>query len=442
MNDKDRRPFRTAFGLLRRTTPFLFLNAAVYAVFFLIIAIWLGIFGGLAVLFAERLAVLAVIFFVIAVAGPAALLSLARRYLLYLVQGAHIAVATTLLFDGSLPAGEGQIAFGRAQVQQRFRDVSVLFAVDRAVHGVVSAFTRRFVNLAERLPLGQGVGNAARVGASVVNRSLSYVDEAILSYAIVRQEENVWRSARHGVILYAQSYKPILGAAVKIWLLGRAVFIGLLIVLGIPAVLVLLTFDAVWFQIVVLVGVVMLAWLITAATYEPFAMLYSLTTYHRAIEGAEVDPVWDRRLQQVSNKFKEIVGKAQEGGGEPDPLDTATVSPDAVQLDSPGGPAAPAGPTGGAPGGFGGGSNPLGGLRSVTKGGGLGALGGIVGDVLSQVGQPTSNPQQPPTPPQQSPGTQPPADTQPTPPAPQPEHEPPLAAEPPPTTGEDDTTPG
>jgi hypothetical protein len=330
----ERKPFTIAVGLLRRTTPFLLLNAAVYAGFFLAILAWLGIFGGMAAFFANRIEVLAFVFLLIAIGGPGALLALARRYLLYLVQGAHIATATTLLFQGELPEGQGQVAYGRAQVQQRFRDVSILFAVDRAVHGVVASFTRKFVRIADMLPLGDAIASLARLAAGIINRSVSYVDEAILSYAIARDEPNVWRSARHGVILYAQAYKPILGSAVKIWLLGRVAFLALLVVLGIPGVLLLLTFDAIWFQIVVAVAVVMLAWLTIAATYEPFAAIYTLVTYHQAIEGVEVNAVWDERLQQLSKRFTEIVGKARQGGGT-DPLDGASTPQELRQLDQP-----------------------------------------------------------------------------------------------------------
>ncbi|MFU8841267.1 MAG: hypothetical protein ACNA8R_11185 [Nitriliruptoraceae bacterium] len=391
----ERKPFTIAVGLLRRTTPFLLLNAVVYAGFFLLIVAWLAAFGGLAAFFANRIEVLAFLFLLIAIGGPGALLALARRYLLYLVQGAHIATATTLLFDGQIPEGQGQVAYGRAQVQSRFRDVSILFAVDRAVHGVVSTFTRSFVRIADMLPLGNAVSNLARLGATIVNRSVSYVDEAILSYAIAKGEANVWRSARHGVILYAQAYKPILGSAVKIWLLGKVAFIALLLVLGIPAVLVLLAFDAVWFQVVVFVAVVMLAWLIMAATFEPFAAIYTLVTYHQATEGVEVNAVWDQRLQQVSKRFKEIVGKAQQGGGGPDPLDTATVLPETMQLDGPNARAAT--PSTGGPGGGGatGGGNPLAGLRSAGRSGGLG---GMVGGLLSQVGQSSQGHHAPPPP--------------------------------------------
>ena len=400
----ERKPFSIAVGLLRRTTPFLLLNAGVYAGFFLAIIAWLAAFGGLAVLFSTRVELLAVIFLLIAITGPGVLLALARRYLLYLVQGAHIAVATTLLLHDRIPEGQGQIAFGRAQVQSRFRDVSFLFLLDKLIHGVVSTFTRSFVRIVDMLPLGGAFSNVARIGATIVNRSVSYVDEAILSYAIAKEQQNVWSSARHGIILYAQSYKPILGVAVKTWLLGRVIFLAVLVVLGIPGVLVLLAFDAIWFQAVVIVGVLMLSWLIVAATYEPFAAIYTLVTYHKAIEGVEVNAVWDQRLQQVSKQFREMVGKAQEQASGTDPLDTTTVPSEVLELDAsqqggaggsggqpPAGSAGAVGGSGGgsgAAGGFGGGGgsggNPLSAMRGGRRGGGLG---GMVGGMLSQVAQ-------------------------------------------------------
>ncbi|TVP54502.1 MAG: hypothetical protein EA351_12940 [Gemmatimonadales bacterium] len=310
-------------GLLLRTTPFLVFNAAVYGAFFLAAVAWLGVFGGLAVLFAPRIELLSLIFMVIAVAGPFGVLTFGRRYILYLVKGGHIAVITKLLVDGEIPEGRGQIAYGRDEVQKRFRDVSILFVLDRMIDRVVRRFTNRFVRLVDWLPLGQGAGKAARWVAAIVNRSLSYVDQAILSYAISLDDDNVWRSSRHGLILYAQAYKPVLMTALKVWLLGRAFFIVSLVVIGVPGVLFLLVFDAIWLQIAVLAATLILASLLVRAVYEPFATTWTIVTYHRAIQGVEVDPVWDERLQSVSGEFKKLVGRAREFDPRRDPVDEA-----------------------------------------------------------------------------------------------------------------------
>ncbi|WP_234572047.1 hypothetical protein [Rhodohalobacter sp. 614A] len=302
--------FGKAFKLLTKTTPFLGLNILVYGVFFLVSVIWFSVFGGLAYFFAERVELLAYLFFIVAVAGPYSVLYFGRRYILYLVKGAHIAVLTKFYVNNELPDQKTQIAYGREIVETNFKDVSILFGLDQLIHGVVKRFTRRFVRIVDWLPLGGGATDVARWAAKIVERSLSYVDEAILSYAIAKDEENVWNSARHGIILYAQSYKPILMSALKVWFLGKAFYVGLLIILGIPGVIMMMLFDAIWFQIITIVGVFLLTSLIIRAIFEPFAVAYTLITYHESIQGVTVNKEWDERLQSISSEFKKIVDRA------------------------------------------------------------------------------------------------------------------------------------
>ncbi len=408
MTTADVKPFSTAVGLTRRTMPFLLLNALVYGAFFLAVVLWLGVFGGLAVFFADRVELLAIVFFVIAIAAPAAVLGFARRYVLYLVQGAHIAVVTELLTRGQVPEGKGQVEYGRGLVKELFRDVSILFALDRLIDGVVKRITRRFVRLVDVLPLGGGASQVARWAAAIVNRSMSYVDEAILSLTLVRGERNVWRSARHGLILYAQAYKPVLGAAVRIWLLGRAIFLVVLLLVAIPGAFLLANAEGL-LVVVLVVGLVLLSSLLVRAVFEPFAMVYILVTYHQAIEGVEVNAEWDRRLQSVSDKFRELVGQAQQASPDVDPLDQVDVPPAAIGDGTPGAPSAPGAAN--TPG-FGG----LGGRSGLRPG--RGGVGGMVGGLLSQAAQSMQQPQGSGDPSQAS-GSQP-APPPPAPPAPPP----------------------
>lgn len=422
MSTPHAKPFSTAVGLTRRTMPFLLLNAAIYGGFFLAVVLWLGVFGGLAVFFAERVEFLAIVFFIIAIVAPGAVLAFARRYVLYLVQGAHIAVVTELLIRGQVPDGKGQVEYGRGLVKELFRDVSILFALDRLIDGVVKRITRRFVRLVDVLPLGGGASQVARWAAAIVNRSMSYVDEAILSLTLARGERNVWRSARHGLILYAQSYKPVLGAAVRIWLLGRAIFVAVLVLVAIPGAMLLGNVEGL-FVVVLVVGFVLLASLLVRAVFEPFAMVYILVTYHRAIEGVEVNAEWDRRLQSVSGGFREIVGQAQQASPDVDPLDQVDVPPAAIGDGTPAAPAAPGPANTPGFGGLGGGS----GFRP-----GRGGVGGMVGGLLSQAAQSMQQPQGQQPQGQQPQGQQPPQPDAGTPPPPSP---PPPS--PPPASGGD-----
>lgn len=313
MNQEKKQPsaFSKAFRLLTKTTPFLGLNIIVYGGFFLASVLWFGIFGGLAFFFSTRVEILAYIFFILAIAGPYSVLYFGRRYILYLVKGAHIAVLTKFYTNNELPEQKTQIAYGREIVQTNFKDVSILFGLDQLIDGVVKRFTRKFVRIVDWLPLGGGATQVAEWAAKIVERSLSYVDEAILSYAIAKEEDNIWKSARHGIILYAQVYKPVLMAALKVWFLGKAFYVGLLILLGIPGIIVMMLFDAIWFQIITIVGVLLLTSLIIRAVFEPFAVAYTIITYHETIKGETVNEEWDQRLQSISGEFKKLVGRAE-----------------------------------------------------------------------------------------------------------------------------------
>lgn len=314
--------FKTAFELLLKTIPFLILNAAVYGGFFIASVIWLAIFGSIAYFLSSRIELLAYIFFFIAVGGPYGVLIFGRKYVLYLVKGAHIAVLTKLFKTGKVPENQQQVSYGKEIVQSNFKDVSILFGLDRLIDGTVKRFTRKFVRFVDFLPIGGGASQVARWAAKIINQSLTYVDEAILSYAISKDEKNVWNSARHGIILYAQSYKPVLMTAVKVWILGRVFFVVVLLIFGIPGILLMLVFNPIWFQLLTIVAVLLLTTLITRAVFEPFAMAYTLITYHNAIEGVEVNKEWDERLQNISKEFKKLVNKARSFGAST--KDTAT----------------------------------------------------------------------------------------------------------------------
>ncbi len=322
--------WRTAVKLVTKTPSFLGLTAGVYAAFFLLSLLWFAIWGGLAFLMARlEMPFLALVAIVIGLGVGGGIVAFARRYLLYLVTGGHIAVMTELLKNGSLPEGKSQIAFGRERVKELFVDMSILFGLDQLIKGTLNAIQNRIIRASSLLPLPGGFRKVAKLITEILKRSLIYVDEAILSYAIYRGEKGVWTSARHGVILYAQSYKPILKTAALSWALGKlflflafivfmAVGIGLLLALGINHIIA---------QAIVVGVALSAAYALEQVVFEPFALAYVLVTYYYSIAGTVPDPEWDQRIQSVSDSFKKLVGKAREESGEEAEVEKAEPAP-------------------------------------------------------------------------------------------------------------------
>ena len=294
--------------------PLLGLNALVYIAFFIIAVVWFSVWTALAVLGTTLIHGFVGLFcFVIAVGFGGWIWRIARRYLLYLVKGAHIAAMTDTMTGRDVPGGLNQIKYGQEIIKKYFKDVSMLFGLDMLINGVVRALTGTVVNITNILPLPGSARKLLRVIRTIINRSLSYVDEAILSHAIRRREPNVWASARHGTILYAQGYKGILLNTAKIYVLGKVLDVVLFAVLLVPFLGIAALLDTAAGGFVFLAGLILAAIgsrLIELAFYEPFALAYVLVTYHRETEGLEPDPEWDQRLQDMSGKFREIVGKA------------------------------------------------------------------------------------------------------------------------------------
>lgn len=298
--------FGEAFQLIAKTMPFIWVRLGSYLLLGLVLALFFGIIGGLAYLLAQLWAPLGVILFLVAFGGAWGIVRWASRYYFYMLKAAHTAVMTEVIVTGKAPQGS-QIAYGKQQVTSRFKDTSIMFGVDVLVDGVVKAFTRTFARLAGILPI-PGLDGLMGIAQRVAVASTTYVDEAILSRAYAQKEQNVWKVAHDGVVLYAQAWKPILANAVALSLLGYVEFVVLLVILGIPALAIGLAVPAL--QVALGVAVLVLAWMIKLAVSDAFSLAATLVAYHRSTESMAINLEWKGKLEGASGKFKDLGLKA------------------------------------------------------------------------------------------------------------------------------------
>ena len=231
-----------------------------------------------------------------------------REYILYIVKAGHIAVMVHLLDGNPLPRGEGQIAYARREITERFAESNTLFALDQIIKGVIRALTG-ILNVASAILPIPGVHGLIGFINGIIRMSLTYVDEIILAYNIRTRSENPWESSKDALILYAQNggnmIKNAVWLSIFMWLLSALIF---LLLLGPAFALVYLlpgSPAAFGFGLAVL-----LAWSTKAAILEPFAIAALMQAYFRAIEGQVPDPQWDERLSRASDKFRELKDKA------------------------------------------------------------------------------------------------------------------------------------
>jgi len=316
------------FQALVRTLPFIILRIAVYAGIALAYVLSVGVGAGIG----AAIALLA--------GGPGAgalwggligfgivsiVLLWARRYLLYLVKAAHIAVLVEVLDGGELPAGRGQVEHGRRVVTERFIETSVLFGIDLLIKGVLRILNRTLFTLSGFVPL-PGLRNLVALIARVVNMSLTYTDEIILAHNIRVRSDNPWESSREALVLYAQNYGAMLRNSVfllvVIWALTIAVFVVFLAPAGAIAAL----FPNAVGGTAVLTALVA-AWAVKAALLEPFAVAALMQVFFKVTADQAPDPEWDRRLAGMSKKFVALKRQASAHSAGNAPGDAAAGQP-------------------------------------------------------------------------------------------------------------------
>jgi len=299
--------FGETLSILLKTSPYLGIMVVIYGLIGFGAAIYLGLLFLMAKIFGGA----GFLIFLIGLGCLFGLLKLIQRYMLYMVKAGHIAVITELIHKGSLPANTNQLEYGKQAVTRLFKEISVLFVVDQLVSGIVKSFNRMAVRIADQIPI-PGVESLARVAGMITHFAVTYVDEAILSFNLARNDKNIWESAKKGVILYAQNWKPILTNAVILSIVSIVGFVVCVVVMLIPfGLLSIMTAN----------GALKAFWLFCALTIgyglkvsliNPFCLVATIITYNRTIEGQEPNIDWEMKLEQVSDKFRQLKAKAAE----------------------------------------------------------------------------------------------------------------------------------
>ena len=300
-------------GLMAKTMPFLVFRFLIYFAitfaYFLLTGIGAGVGYGIGMIGGEPGAFS---FFggLVGFGIMSVIAYLLREYLLYMVKAGHIAVLVELMEGKELPQGRGQIQHAQAVVRERFTESSVLFGVDQLIKAVLRAFNRVFFTVTSFIPI-PGLRNVVKLINTVVNLSLTYLDEVILAHNIRTRSDNPWASSRTALILYAQNYKAFLKnaffLAFIIWGLTLLVF---LLILG-PLIGLVTILPAVAGPLTLIFALVF-AWGVKQSVIEPIGMTALMQVFFKVTEGQEPNPEWENKLEGVSKKFGEFGRKARD----------------------------------------------------------------------------------------------------------------------------------
>ncbi len=234
------------------------------------------------------------------------------RYVLYLVKVAHIAVIAHIIDTGEVPSN--QIQYGKAQVSEKFVEASALFAVDQVIKAVIKQFNRAVVRVARFASVVPALKNVVQVLGRAIGLAASYIDEAIIAHMFISGEENRWRAARDGVVLYGKNWKPVLGSTLLIVLAMYAVsFVFFLLLAPVASLLGGLSPLLEVVSWVLVAGIVLTVY---TGFLKPWVKTVVITTF--LIESADTSPDSEtmNRIAERSSRFSELLEKAETDGEE------------------------------------------------------------------------------------------------------------------------------
>ena len=298
-----------AFGLMRRTAPFVIFRVIVYfgisAAFILATGTGAGIGWGVGAFGDDAFRNNTV--FYGGLAGfsiTAGVLFFLRDYILYIVKAGHIAVMVELMQGGTIPDGRAQIIYARDVVTQRFGQASALFALDQLIKGVVGAVTGLMQGILMFLPV-PGLDRIMGLVRAYLKLAVGLVDEVILAHAIRTRSNNPWTSAQEALVLYAQNARPMLINAAWLTLIVYGLSFVVFLLMLAPAAAVVYLLPGAW-SAGGFVFAILFAWAVKAALIEPLAIACLLQVFFKVTEGQTPNPEWQAKLTAASDKFKKL----------------------------------------------------------------------------------------------------------------------------------------
>lgn len=303
----------TAMALMRKTLPFLIFRMAVYfgiaVAYVLATGTGAGIGWGIGG-FGDADFRAGTTFYggIIGFALFAGVVYFLREYLLYVVKAGHIAVMVEHLDGRELPDGQGQIAYARDVVTNRFGEASVLFGIDQLVKGVIKAITSLVGGILSILPI-PGLDQAKGIFRAFLNVAVGLVDEIILAHAIRHRSDNPFASAKEALVLYGQNARPMLRNAAWLALFSYGLSLLVFIVMLAPAAGLVYMIPGAW-SAGGLVFALIFAWAVKVALIEPFAIACLLQAFFKVTDGQRPNPEWEAKLDNASKKFRELGERA------------------------------------------------------------------------------------------------------------------------------------
>ena len=229
------------------------------------------------------------------------------------MKAGHVAVITIAFQTGQVPANPFET--GKTMVKERFGTSNVYFALDKLVAGSVKQLQRTLGRITDgllgALPGADGVKSLMNMFLDI---SLGYVDECCLGYTFAHPEQNAYKLAADGVVIYFKNWKTLLKDAAKttgvvilsfvaVTLVAFVLFGGLFRLFG-------------WSGFMAFIISLLFAYTVKYAFIDSWILVKMMSSYMQVAPTTQITFDLYDKLCNLSKKFKELFNK---GTSEPQP---------------------------------------------------------------------------------------------------------------------------
>lgn len=298
----------TAGDIFRKTMPFQMAKLVLGLITIAASAVLFLILMGIGLLFGDGVGG---IMLLIWVGATGVIRFVLMHYMGYLVKAGHVAIIAQAVTTGQIP--DNQVEVGKQMVRERFLDANVYFALDKLVSGAVKQIQNVLQKAGNALDFIPGMDALVGAGKFFVEISLGYIDECCLGYTFYKKDQNAFKSAADGVVIYAQNWKKLLKDAAKTT--------GLVIVMMIVMTLVIFVIMGLLFRLLHWNGTVafliscFFAWAVKFAFIDSWILVKMMTSYMEAAPNTQITFDLYEKLSGLSGKFKELLNKGRQEGG-------------------------------------------------------------------------------------------------------------------------------
>lgn len=245
--------------------------------------------------------------------------NVAMHYIGYMLKAGHVAVIATAVTTGQIP--ENQFEYGKQMVTSRFAASNVYFVVDKLVGGAVRQLQKAVGKIGGMLEAVPGMSAITDILQTFIGIALGYVDECCLGYCFLKKDEGAFKASCDGVVIYFQNAKKLLKDAAVTTLI---VMLATLAAWIVPFFLFFAIFKALkWSLFGAVILALFVAIVIKTAFIDSYMMVKMMVSYMQVAPSTQITFNLYDKLCGLSNKFKELFGKAKAEG----PINVQPVAP-------------------------------------------------------------------------------------------------------------------